>query len=74
MMSGERPTFSSLMNHERFAGGWDCQEVQRAERVSPIWYFSLIPVIRGFSSGKSEEFLSELETLQSQLTNYLHVS
>ena len=52
-VSGESSTFSSLMNQERLAGGWDCQEVQRAERVSPIWYFSLIPVIRGFSSGRS---------------------
>ena len=48
-------TFSSLMNQVRLAGGWDCQEVHRASRVSPIWYFSFIPVILGFSSGRSEE-------------------
>ena len=47
-------TFSSFMNHVKFAGGWDCQEVQSASKVSPIWYFSLIPVILGFSSGRSE--------------------
>ena len=46
-------TFSSFMNHVRFAGGWDCQDVQRASKVSPIWYFSFIPVILGFSSGRS---------------------
>lgn len=42
------------MNQVKFAGGWDCQEVQRASNVSPIWYFSLIPVILGFSSGRSK--------------------
>ena len=46
-------TFSSLMNHVRLAGGCDCHEVQSASIVSPIWYFSFMPVIRGFSSGRS---------------------
>ena len=67
------------MNQDRLAGGWDCQEVQSASRVSPIWYFSLIPVIRGFSSGKSEQE-SEVRGAvrgrgsESELTNNLHVS
>ena len=62
------------MNQERFAGGWDCQEVQSASRVSPIWYFSFIPVILGFSSGKSEQ--SQWDGVLpggGQPTNYLHV-
>ena len=41
------------MNHERFAGGWLCQEVQRARTLSPDPYDSCTPVIRGFSSGRS---------------------
>ena len=35
-VSKQRITFSSLMNQDRLAGGWDCQEVQSASRVSPI--------------------------------------
>ena len=46
-------TFSSLMNHVRLAGGCDCHEVQSASIISHIWYFSFMPVIQGFSSGRS---------------------
>ena len=64
-------TFSSFMNHVRFAGGWDCQDVQRASKVSPIWYFSFIPVILGFSSGRSmKEEIKEI-LLENFLENFL---
>ena len=46
-------TFSLLMNHVRLAGGCDYHEVQSASINSPIWYFSFMPVIQGFSSGRS---------------------
>ena len=46
-------TGSPLINQERFAGGWLCQDVHVAVMKSPMLYFELTPVILGFLSGRS---------------------